>query len=86
MLAQIAHKNKIPLYVFSDSWKYSKEKVKMEQRSFKEIWNPLRKKSNLKIKIKNPAFEFVEKRYIYSIVSELGIRKYNDFLKKVKNV
>jgi translation initiation factor 2B subunit (eIF-2B alpha/beta/delta family) len=86
MLSQIAYKNKIPLYVFSDSWKYSKEKVKMEQRSFKEIWNPLRKKSNLKIKIKNPAFEFVEKRYIYSIVSELGIRKYNDFLKKVKNV
>ena len=84
MLAQIAHKNKIPLYVFSDSWKYSKEKVKMEQRSFKEIWKG--KKSQSKITIKNPAFECIEKKYIYSIVSELGIRKYNDFLKKVKNV
>lgn len=83
MLAQIAYKNKIPLYVFSDSWKYSKEKVKMEQRSFKEIWNFFRKKSNLKITIKNPAFEFVDKKYIHSIVSDLGTLKYNDFLKKV---
>ena len=83
MLAQIAYKNKIPLYVFSDSWKYSKEKVKMEQRSFKEIWNFFRKESGSKITIKNPAFEFVDKKYINSIVSEYGVLKYKDFLKKV---
>ena len=82
MLAQIAYKNKIPLYVFSDSWKYSKEKVKMEQRDFREIWNFFGKKSNSKIKIKNPAFEFVDKKYIHSIISEYGILKYRDFLKK----
>lgn len=84
MLAQIAYKNKIPLYVFADSWKYSKEKVKMEQRSFREVWSPLRKKSNLKITIKNPAFEFVEKKYIHSIVSEYGVLKYKDFLRRTR--
>ena len=35
-----------------------------------------------KIKIKNPAFEFVDKKYIHSIISEYGILKYRDFLKK----
>jgi ribose 1,5-bisphosphate isomerase len=83
MLSQIANQNKIPVYVFSDSWKYSKEKVKMEQRSFKEIWNFFGKKSSPKIKIKNPAFEFVDKKYIFSIVSEYGVLKYKDFLRNV---
>ena len=82
MLSKIAYQNKIPIYIFADSWKYSKEKVKMEQRSFMEVWNPFRKKSNSKITIKNPAFEFVEKKYIRSIVSEYGVLKYKDFLKK----
>ena len=82
MLAQIAYKNKISLYVFSDSWKYSKEKVKMEQRSFREVWK--RKKSLSNIIIKNPAFEFVEKKYIHAIVSEYGILRYNDFLRKIR--
>jgi len=84
MLAQIAYENKIPLYIFADSWKYSKEKVKMEQRGFREVWNSFRKKSNSKITIKNPAFEFVDKKYIDSIVSEYGVLKYKDFLRKMR--
>lgn len=80
MLAHIAKENKIPLYVFSDSWKFSSEKVRMEQRTFREIW----KKSPPGANIKNPAFEFVPKKDIKSIVSEFGILNYNEFLKRVR--
>ena len=35
------------------------------------------------IKIKNPSFEFVPKKYITKIITEHGVHDYNDFLKKV---
>ena len=83
MFAKIAYENKIPVYIISDSWKFSSKDIKLEERDFNEVWKKLPK--NSKIKIRNPAFEFVPKKYITKIVSELGILKYNDFLKKVKN-
>jgi len=86
MFANIAHENKIPVYVFSDSWKYSKEKVKMEKRPFKEIskgW--IGKGEKRKFKVENPAFEFIDKKYIKAVVSEYGILPYDKFLKKVRN-
>ncbi len=81
MFARIAWENKIPLYVFADSWKYTKEKVKIEQRNFKEIW---KLNKPVKLNIKNPAFELVSKKYIKAIVSELGILPYSRFLKKYR--
>jgi ribose 1,5-bisphosphate isomerase len=83
MFAKIAYENKIPVYVLSDSWKFSSKNIKIEERDFHEVWKKLPK--NSKIKIRNPAFEFVPKKHITKIVSELGILKYDDFLKKVKN-
>ncbi len=68
MFAQIAHDNKIPVYIIADSWKYSPKKIKLEERDFHEVWKKLSKKS--KIKIENPAFEFVPKRLIKKIVME----------------
>lgn len=79
-ICKLAQDNKIPVYILADSWKFSKTKVKMEQRAGKEIW----KSSRPKIQIKNPAFEFVPKKYIKAIVSEFGILEYNDFLRKAK--
>jgi ribose 1,5-bisphosphate isomerase len=76
MFAEIAYRNKVPVYILADSWKYS-PKIHLEQRSPKEIWN------TNKIKIKNPAFELVKKQYIKYIITELGVLKYNDFLKKI---
>ncbi|MCH9032811.1 MAG: hypothetical protein IIB00_11220 [candidate division Zixibacteria bacterium] len=38
-----------------------------------------------KLQIRNPAFELVPKKYIKAIVSELGVMKYDEFLKKCKN-
>jgi ribose 1,5-bisphosphate isomerase len=79
MFAQIAKDNKIPFYIVSDSLKYTSKPVTIEQRNKEEIWN-----TKSKIKIKNPAFEMIERKYITGIISELGTLSYSEFLKKVK--
>ena len=78
LVAQVAKNNKIPVYIIADSWKFTKEKVTIEQRELNEVWDRAPKK----IKIKNPAFEFVPKKYIKAIVSELGILSYSEFIAK----
>jgi len=80
MFSEIAKKNKIPVYIIADSWKYSPSSVKIEERNFREIW----KNAPKRIKIRNPAFEKINKNYIKSIVSELGILSYDNFLRKVR--
>ena len=82
MFAEIAHDNKIPVYIVADSWKYSPKHFELEERNFHEVWKNLPKNSH--IKIKNPAFEFVPKKYIKAIVSEYGILSFGEFLKKMK--
>ncbi len=78
-IAKLAMINKIPLYIIADSWKYTKHKVPMESRGLNEVWNQAPKN----IKIKNPSFEFVPKKYITKIITEHGSLSYNQFLKKV---
>ena len=80
-ISELAMLHKLPLYVIADSWKFSKNQVPIEQRKLNEVWD----KAPQKIKINNPAFEFVPKKYIYRIISEFGILKYADFVKKQKN-
>lgn len=78
VIARIAKQEKIPVYIIADSWKYSSRNVKLEQRDFHEVWKKISEKSH--IKIKNPAFEFVPKKYIKAIVSELEVLSYDKFL------
>ena len=78
VIARIAQDEKIPFYIVADSWKYASKSVKLEQRHFKEIWG------NKKIHIKNPAFEPIDRKYIKAIISDLGVLRYSDFIKKVK--
>lgn len=80
VIAQIAKNQKIPVYIIADSWKFTKKNISIEQRTLKEIWSSAPKN----IKIKNPAFEFVPKKYIKGIVSEFGNLSYDKFLEKVK--
>jgi ribose 1,5-bisphosphate isomerase len=80
LIAKIANKEKIPVYIIADSWKFSEEEIELEQRKLNEIWDTAPEK----IKIKNPAFEFVEKNYIKGVVSEFGILSLNEFIKKFK--
>ncbi len=84
MFSKIAYDNKIQVYVLADSWKYSRKKLEMEQRNLREVWKGVAKK--LGINVKNPAFEFVPKKYISAVVSELGVLSYNEFLKKAKQI
>jgi ribose 1,5-bisphosphate isomerase len=78
-IAKLSKLNKVPLYIIADSWKFTKEKVPIEYRSLNEVWD----KAPQEIKIKNPAFEFVDKKYIKAIISEKGILSYNNFIKKM---
>ena len=80
-LAELAKIHKIPLYIIADSWKFTKKKVPIEQRSLNEVWD----KAPRGIKLKNPAFEFVYKKYITGIATELGLMKYEKFVKKCLN-
>jgi ribose 1,5-bisphosphate isomerase len=66
LIAKIAKQNKIPVYIVADSWKYSKAKIPLEQRNLNEVWDNAPKN----IRIKNPAFEFVDRKYITGIISE----------------
>lgn len=79
MIAELAQKAKVPVYIIADSWKFTKKKVPIEQRNLNEVWNRAPKE----IIIKNPAFEFVPKKNITAIISEKGILDYDEFLKKV---
>jgi eIF-2B alpha/beta/delta-like uncharacterized protein len=78
LISELAHNHKIPFYIVADSWKFSRKKVPIEQRSLNEVWNNAPKD----VKIKNPAFEFVPKKNISGIVTELGIMKYDKFVGK----
>jgi translation initiation factor 2B subunit (eIF-2B alpha/beta/delta family) len=77
MFSELANKNKVPVYIVADSWKFSYNKMPIEKRNINEIWDNAPKE----IRIKNPAFEFVDKKYITGIITELGLMKYNNFVK-----
>lgn len=80
LFAEIAYNHKIPVYILADSWKFT-SKVKLEERNFREVW----KKAPKHVKIRNPAFEKVPKKFIKAIVSDLGVLSLSKFIKKVKN-
>ena len=81
VLAQIARNEKIPFYIIADSWKYSPKRIKLEMRDFHEVWEKMPK--GFHIKVKNPAFELIKKKWISGIFTEIGFFKYSTFLKKV---
>jgi len=79
-VARIAKQEKIPFYIVADSWKFTKSKVPIEQRKLNEVWDNAPKN----IKMKNPAFEFIDRKYISGIVTEFGVMKFGEFLKRMK--
>ena len=80
LFAELAYYHNVPVYVASNSWKFSNKPVKIEERNFKEVW----KNAPRNVKIRDPSFEIVKNKYIKAIISELGILKPNLFIKKVK--
>jgi ribose 1,5-bisphosphate isomerase len=79
MFAELAKYHKIPVYVMADSWKYSPMHIKIEKRDADEVWE-----TETKVKIFNPAFGLVNKKYITGLISELGVLSFSEFLKKAK--
>ncbi len=80
-IAELAFEHKKPVYIVTDSWKFSKNSISIEQRSKQEVW----KNAPKNLMIKNPAFEIIHPKYISKIISELGVLKYQEFLKEAKN-
>ena len=81
-IAQIAKNERIPFYVVADSWKYSPKEVRLEMRNFHEVWEKM--PSKFHIKVKNPAFELIKKKWISGIFTDLGFMRYKTFLKEMK--
>ena len=79
LIARIAKEEKVPFYVVADSWKFTNKKVPIEQRNLNEVWD----KAPRNIKIRNPAFEFVHKKYTTGIITELGLMKYSTFVRRI---
>lgn len=78
-IAEITFIHKKPIYIVADSWKFSPRNVKIEERDFHEVWA----NAPAHIKVKNPAFEKIDKKYIKGIISEYGILSYDTFVKKI---
>ncbi len=75
-ISELAYSHKKPVYILTDSWKFSKSQVPIEQRDKREVW----KNAPSKIKINNPSFELIGSKYITKIISELGILSHKDFM------
>ncbi len=71
-IAILSKKLKIPVYIVADSWKYTKKNLPIEQRKINEVWD----KAPKDVKIKNPSFEFIPKKYISGIITENGLKKW----------
>ncbi len=86
LVAETAACFNIPLYVCACAWKfdfesvYLKRETKIEERSSKEVWvNPPKG-----VRVLNPAFEEIDPDLIKGIVSEFGVLKFREFVKRVK--
>lgn len=81
MFAEIANDLYKRVYIATDAWKFSHHDVKIEERNYREVW----KNAPMHVKVRNPAFEKIEGKYITAIISELGILKPKDFVRRVKS-
>ena len=82
MYAEIAYLHKKPVYIITDSLKYSDRIVKIEYRISREIWD-----ENLRnLKVENPAFSVIQSKYITRIVSDLGMLRVKEFLEEINRI
>ncbi len=78
-LVRLAKIHKIPTYSCGVSLKFTK-KITIKLRSIKEVW-----KTNIKnIEVVNPPFDKTKLKNLTGIISEHGILKQKEFVKKAK--
>ena len=84
MFSDIAVSQKVPVYVCTNSWKFDPLTLKsdepIEQRPRVEVWKTPPKLTQ----VRNPAFEMVFNKNISGIITELGILKPKEFIKRMK--
>ena len=81
-VALMAKHYHIPLYVCTTLWGFERGKVKIEERSGKEIW----KNAPKEIKIHNPAFDKIPLKFVHAFVCEEGVISPKKFVKKARKV
>lgn len=78
-LVTLAKSHHIPSYSCGVSLKFT-SRVKIEKRSAKEVWDERVKK----IEVKNPAFDKTKIERLTGVISEFGILKPKQFVRKAK--
>jgi len=83
-IATLAEKYDTPLYICTNSWKFDALAImgnmtEIEQRSPDEVW----KKKLKNLKIKNPAFDIIDKKDITGIISEMGVLSPSTFMNQL---
>ena len=78
MFAEIAYDHKIPLYIATNSWKVTDKKLRIEHRIPKSIKLPKG------ICIIEPSFGIIDPKFIRSFISEVGVIKTRNYVKRVK--
>ncbi len=85
LVAEIAHKFDVPVYVCTNSWKFDPNTILgfdeiIEKRFAQEVWKDAPKGVN----INNYAFEIVSSELITGIISELGVYSPDVFIEEMK--
>jgi len=77
LLALAAKANKKPFYVAANMFKLDKRKIfKIEERTVKEVYQDLLHPGKLKgVKIRNPAFDVTNWKFISALITDKGIFK-----------
>lgn len=85
IIAEMAHKYDIPLYVCTNSWKFDPMTIKgyeeaIEERRAEEVW-PDHPKN---VKIHNSAFDIISPEQVTGLISELGVYPPILFIEEVR--
>ena len=78
-LTKLAKIHRVPSYACGVSMKFTK-KITIQKRSFREVWN----QRNKKIEVLNPPFDKTRLKDLTGIISEFGILKQKEFVKRAK--
>lgn len=84
LIAEVAHRYQIPVYVCTNSWKFDPrfalgDEEEIEERSWKEVWSGKPKG----VTIMNPAFEAIAPELVTGIISELGVMSHALFVSEL---
>lgn len=84
MISELAkNRKKVDIFSFTELYKYDKRRrIEIEQRDAKEVVDP---KEFKKVKILNPAFDIIPHTDLNGIITEVGLLKPKEFVKKAQN-